>query len=156
MDLNRQQAFFQALEGQIEALGLQKNWVTGSGTPQLGDTLRILVPVTDQGDVVLMELMAVALNEETELLQFYTTMVMEIGPGYEQLEQKLVEWNFLCPVGAFGIFTEGRQFYHKYTIPLFREIDAETLAEQTISVLELIYEVISAKFPQVVQLSGDV
>ena len=70
------------------------------------------------------------IDEETDLLQFYTTMVMELDVDHGQLAQTLVQWNFLCPLGAFGIFEEGNQLYHKYGIVLNGTEELDELAEQ--------------------------
>lgn len=153
MDLSDQKTFFQMLGDKLDGLGLQTAPAAGSGQPQVGDTLRILVPVTEDGDVVLMELMVASLNEETDLLQFYTTLIMELGPGYEALSKALMQWNFLCPLGSFGIFEQEKQLYHKYGIPVSPKGDAGELAEQTLSILALLYDVISKQFPAAVRLS---
>ena len=41
-------------------------------------------------------------------------MIVEIGPGYEALKEMLLDWNLTARLGAFGIYRQQRQLYHKY------------------------------------------
>ena len=153
MDLAKQKQFFQILEQKLNGMGMQTAAAAGAGAPQIGDTLRVLVPITDEGEAVLLELMAASIDEETDLLQFYTTMVMELDVDHGQLAQTLVQWNFLCPLGAFGIFEEGNQLYHKYGILLTGEEELDRLAEHVIQILSVLYEVLEQKFPAAKEFS---
>ena len=153
MDLAKQKQFFQILEQKLNGMGMQTAAAGGAGAPQVGDAMRVLVPITDEGDAVLLELMAASIDEETDLLQFYTTMVMELDVDHGQLAQTLVQWNFLCPLGAFGIFEEGNQLYHKYGILLTGEEELDRLAEHVIQILSVLYEVIEQKYPLAVEFA---
>lgn len=154
MDLVRQKELFQILERKLNDMGMQTATAPGAGAPQVGDTLRVLVPITDGGDAVLMELMAAVIDEETDLLQFYTTMVMELDVDRGQLAQTLLQWNFLCPLGAFGVFEEGGQLYHKYGVLLTGEEELEELTERVILILSVLYEVIEQKYPLAREFAG--
>ena len=44
----------------------------------LSETLRVMMPVTDEGDPCLLEVMISNFVEEADLLIFYTTMVAKI------------------------------------------------------------------------------
>ena len=153
MDLAKQKQFFQILEQKLNGMGMQTAAAAGAGAPQIGDTLRVLVPITDEGEAVLLELMAAAIDEETDLLQFYTTMVMELAADRGQLARTLMQWNFLCPLGSFGVFEEGNQLYHKYGILLTGEEELERLAEHVIQILSVLYEVLEQKFPAAKEFS---
>ena len=153
MDLATQKQFFQILEQKLNGMGMQTAAAAGAGAPQIGDTLRVLVPITDEGEAVLLELMAAAIDEETDLLQFYTTMVMELAADRGQLARTLMQWNFLCPLGSFGVFEEGNQLYHKYGILLTGEEELDRLAEHVIEILSVLYEVLEQKFPAAKEFS---
>ncbi|HJB53050.1 MAG TPA: YbjN domain-containing protein [Candidatus Oscillibacter pullicola] len=153
MDLAKQKQFFQILEQKLNGMGMQTAAAAGAGAPQIGDTLRVLVPITDEGEAVLLELMAAAIDEETDLLQFYTTMVMELAADRGQLARTLMQWNFLCPLGSFGVFEEGNQLYHKYGILLTGEEELDRLAEHVIEILSVLYEVLEQKFPAAKEFS---
>ncbi len=153
MDLAKQKQFFQILEQKLNGMGMQTAAAAGAGAPQIGDTLRVLVPITDEGEAVLLELMVAAIDEETDLLQFYTTMVMELAADRGQLARTLMQWNFLCPLGSFGVFEEGNQLYHKYGILLTGEEELDRLAEHVIEILSVLYEVLEQKFPAAKEFS---
>ena len=153
MDLAKQKQFFQILEQKLNGMGMQTAAAAGAGAPQIGDTLRVLVPITDEREAVLLELMAAAIDEETDLLQFYTTMVMELAADRGQLARTLMQWNFLCPLGSFGVFEEGNQLYHKYGILLTGEEELDRLAEHVIQILSVLYEVIEQKYPLAVEFA---
>lgn len=153
MDLAKQKQFFQILEQKLNGMGMQTAAAAGAGAPQIGDTLRVLVPITDEGEAVLLELMAAAIDEETDLLQFYTTMVMELAADRGQLARTLMQWNFLCPLGSFGVFEEGNQLYHKYGILITGEEELDRLAEHVIQILSVLYEVLEQKFPAAKEFS---
>ena len=153
MDANGVKKFQDAMAEKIHALDVETAYVDG-GDGQIGGTLRALLPVTDAGDASLMEIMVTEFEEGSDLLLFYTTMIVEIGPGYEALKEMLLDWNLRCPMGAFGIFRQARQFYHKYTVPVPKDAEPEALAEKAMELLEMLYEVISRQFPEAVRLSG--
>ena len=153
MVLAKQKQFFQILEQKLNGMGMQTAAAAGAGAPQIGDTLRVLVPITDEGEAVLLELMVAAIDEETDLLQFYTTMVMELAADRGQLARTLMQWNFLCPLGSFGVFEEGNQLYHKYGILLTGTEELDELAERVILILSVLYEVIEQKYPLAVEFA---
>ena len=123
--------------------------------PQIGDTLRAMVPVDDEGNMVLLEVLAGEYNENTILIQIYSTMIAEIGPGYEALKEMLLEWNLVCPIGAFGIYRENRQFYHKYNYLIPSDGDAKENAMSIFYIIHLVRDVIAGIFADVVRLSGN-
>ena len=122
---------------------------------QLGDTLRVLLPVDETGNIVLMEIMALPYTEDALLLQLYSTMIAEIGPGYEALKEMLLDWNLNSPLGAFGIYRQGRQFFHKYNYPMPADGDPKEMAVEVFYIIHLIRDVIGQIFPDAVRLSGN-
>ncbi len=154
MELDQYNGLLQALEAELNRLGLETALGEGSGLPQLGGTLRALLPVTDGGAAAMMEIMCVQINEDTAILQFYTTLVMEIKADQAPLREELVRMNFLCPIGSFGIFEGLKQCYHKYSVILAGESAAQTVADDAMTALELIYEEISRYFPEITRFAG--
>ena len=59
------------------------------------------------------------IDDDAVLLQLYTTLLADAGPGRSELEKALDALNFQSAIGAFGFFQD--HFYHRYTIPLFNE-----------------------------------
>ena len=153
MQSNQQQLFLKRLEEKLQRLGLKTVVEPGGGAPQIGDTLRTLLP-TGEGEAVLMEFTLTSYDERSDLLHFYTTILMHMEGEGAPLRSALLEWNILCPLGAFGIFLEGGQFYHKYTLPVPQDILPETLAEQAMYLADLIMDVITDRYPEIVRLGG--
>ena len=147
-------AFLNELEELLKKMGYQTARLDGEA-PQIGDTVRVMLPVDDEGNFVLLEVLAGEYNKETLLIQIYTTMIAEIGPGYEALKEMTLEWNLVCPIGAFGIFRQNRQFYHKYNYLLPTEGEPKDRAMEVFYVIHLIRDVIAEIFPDVVKLSGN-
>ena len=67
----------------------------------------------------------------------------------------LLDWNLTCPLGAFGIYRQGRQFYHKYNYPMPTEGDPKQMAVEIFFIIHLIRDVIAGIFPDAVRLSGN-
>jgi len=145
--------FLNALEDILKEVGMQTAVLEGA-EPQIGNTLRALLPVTDAGDVVLTEVMMGPCTEDALLLQLYSTMIMEIGPGYEALKEMLLDWNLTAQLGAFGIYRQQRQLYHKYNYIIPIDADPEEMAEEIFYLMKLVLTVISERFPDAVRLSG--
>ena len=146
-------AFLNELEELLKKMGYQTARLDGEA-PQIGDTVRVMLPVDDEGNFVLLEVLAGEYNKETLLIQIYTTMIAEIGPGYEALKEMLLDWNLTCPIGAFGIYRQGRQFYHKYNYLLPTDGDEKEMAAEVFYVIHLARDVIAEIFPDAVRLSG--
>ena len=153
MDATQMNATLDALEARLKTLNVETARQKGE-EDQIGDTLRALLPVTDAGDMVLMELAATPFDEGMALLHLYTTLIMEIGPGYEALKEMMLDWNLDSPIGAFGIFRPERQFYHSYTFPFPADVTVEDLTEEAYYLIGQCYAVIASVFPDAVRISG--
>ena len=151
MDVNN---FFTELEELLKKMGYETATLKGQ-EPQLGNTLRAMVPVDEVGNKVLLEVLAGQYNEHTLLIQIYSTMIAEIGPGYEALKEMTLDWNLTCPVGAFGIYRQNRQFYHKYNYLMPADTDQKQMAMEIFYIIHLVRDVIAEIFPDVVRLSGN-
>ncbi len=153
MNIEDVKQFQRVLEARLKVLTLETAYFD-NGPESIGDTLRVLLPVTDAGDIVLTEILVTPWVEDCNLLHFYSTIIVEIGPGYEALKEMMLDWNLACPLGAFGIYRPARQFYHKYTLALPLDTDMAALPDRAFFLLNLIAAVISERFPEAVKLSG--
>ncbi|MBQ6502408.1 MAG: hypothetical protein IJI57_00670 [Flexilinea sp.] len=151
MDIN---VFFTELEALLKKMEYETATLKGEEI-QLGNTLRAMMPVDEAGNMVLLEVMALPYTDDALLVQIYSTMIAEIGPGYEALKEMLLDWNLTCPLGAFGIYRQGRQFYHKYNYPMPTEGDPKQMAVEIFFIIHLIRDVIAGIFPDAVRLSGN-
>lgn len=146
--------FQNALENLLKQVGVQTAVLEGV-EPQIGNTLRALLPVTEAGDVVLTEVMMGPYTDDALLLEIYSTMIVEIGPGYEALKEMLLDWNLTAALGAFGIYRQQKQLYHKYNYIIPADADPEEMAEEIFYLINLVLGVISERFPDSVRLSGN-
>ncbi len=155
MDLTGVHAFLHALDGKVQELGIQTNYVEGISRPQIGDTLRILMAVTKEGHPVVTEFMITEMAADYDLLIIYSTVLAKLGKRGSELPQKLLEWNILSPMGHYGIYEEENQLYHKYSMPIPVDTDPEALAEKAMDLLGLIYEQLSAQYTELAEYSVD-
>jgi hypothetical protein len=146
--------FLTELEKLLQKMEYETALIKGEN-PQLGDSLRALVPVDKAGNKILLEVMSFPYGDHARLVQIYSTMIMEIGPGYEALKEMLLEWNLTCPIGAFGIFRQDRQFYHKYNYLMPSDADPKEMAPEVFFIIHLVRDVIANVFPDAVRLSGN-
>ncbi len=152
MDLSGAYAFFHDLEGRIKDLGLRTSYVEGIRSPQIGDTLRVLMPLSaEEGHPVLTEFMITELAADYNLLLIYSTFIAPIGERRDELTQKLIDWNLICPMGHFGIYEEEDQLYHKYTLPFPVDTSPETLADLADGLLGLIFELLSGRYDELAE-----
>ena len=148
MDLNTVHHTFAKLEDLLHELGIETAYVEGVGGPQIGDTLRILLPVTEEGHPVLTEIMITEFTDDLDLLHIYSTLIVRCNENIAELSKQLSEWNILCPLGAYGVYEEDevRQLFHKYTFPLDKNDD--DCSEQAMALLELIHGILSEQYAQ--------
>ena len=141
------------LEARFRKLNIETARLSGEEN-QIGDTLRALLPVTKAGDHVLLEVMVTRLDEDMDLLDLFTSLIMEVGPGYEELKETMLDWNLDSPIGAFGIYRPSKTFYHRYTFPFPCDALPEELATQAAYLIDRCYDVVAAVFPEAVRISG--
>lgn len=141
------------LESRFKKLNVETAWLEG-GEDQIGDTFRALMPVNKSGDCVLLEVMVTPLDEVMDLLDIFISLIMKVGPGYEQLKEAMLEWNIDSPIGAFGVCGPDRTFYHRYTFPFPSDALPDELAEQTAYLIDQCYAVAARVFPEAVRISG--
>lgn len=122
--------------------------------PDISEMLRTMMPVDAAGNRILLEVIAVEYNEHTFMIQIYTTLLMEIGPGLEALKEKLTNWNLTCPIGAFGIYTGENQLYHKYNYLMPSDEDLKDMAAEIFYIIHLIMEVITDIYAEAAEISA--
>lgn len=140
MDATLQKQLFDLLEEELTAAGLKTAAEAGSGAPQIGDGMQVLLAVTERAVPALMELMVVHLPDGADLLQMYTTLSVPDG-GADRVREALPGANFYCPVGSFGLFHDD-QLYHKHTLVLGEDQGAEALCQDAMNTLMALYNVL--------------
>ena len=66
--------FFKLLQEDIKETEMQTNLIPPHD--DLSETLRVLMPVTDEGDPCLLEIMVSNFVEEADMVIFYTTLIV--------------------------------------------------------------------------------
>ncbi|MBR6738881.1 MAG: hypothetical protein IKL99_04345, partial [Oscillospiraceae bacterium] len=101
MDLSTQKELFTMIKNELDATGMDTVYVQSTGGVQVGDSLRVLLPMDDNGSPALMDFTAAVLGNDADILQYYTTLTLELGAGKAELEQAMSSLNFYCPIGSF-------------------------------------------------------
>ena len=152
MHIAMQQELFELVEKEIRETGMDTASLPGTGGSQVGNTLRVLLPLTDEAHPAILDIMAATLNEGTDIIQFYATLTLEVGSGREELEKALPGLNFFCPVGSFGIFRRA-QLYYKYSMLLRESQSAEQLCADVLDTLAAFYQVLDERYPLAMRLA---
>lgn len=80
--------------------------------------------IGDYGGAFMTEvnLLTVYKDEPVGAMQFYSTVSAEIREElFPSIEDRLNELNALCIFGAFGLYKEGKQIFHRYVMPVALE-----------------------------------
>ena len=153
MDKEQVRVMLGELETRFKKLNVETAWLAG-GENQIGDTLRALLPVTKEGGHVLLEVMVDPLDADTDLLDIFISIIMEVGPGYEELKEAMLEWNIDSPIGYFGVYRQSRTFFFRYTYPFPAVLPPEDLAVEAAYLIDVCAAVTSAVYPEAVRISG--
>ena len=89
---------------------------------------------------------------ENDLLEFYTTMFTEVEDVITDLSVEIPAWNFLCPLGSFGIFEEEGHLYHKYGLPFSGDTETEKFAKDSVAVMKFLFDIIADKYAAVLEM----
>ena len=156
MDASQVKQFQKSLEEKLRERKLETAYVDGGGGLQEGDILRVLLPMNDTNvkNVALLEVMVTHYTEDSDLLTLCTTILSEIGPGFEALKERIFDWNLNIPLGAFGIYRQEKQMYHKYTLPFPVDTAPEALAERAMDLLGLIYDALAVFYEDAMRIGG--
>ena len=148
MDIDQ---FLNELENLLKEDGMKTGMFEGTEV-QIGNTLRAMLPVTDDGDCVLLEVMAAPYSEDAHLLQIFSTILTDVGPKYEALLDRMQDWNLVCPLGAFGIYKQMMHLYHKYNYLIPVDVAPKEMAEEILYIIDLVQEAIMQVYPDAVRL----
>jgi len=117
------------LEKRFAELGFETS-INESGLPrqtQIGNTFRVLLPVTERGENILTQLRLGKLTDKLFNLQIYSTVFPKIDKN-SSIAGKTDIINLATPVGAFGLFSMGDYYelYHKYSILIPQCVDLQS------------------------------
>ncbi len=139
MNSTVQNEIFAHLYGEFHKLNLNVSRISGASGNQLGDTMRVLIAVTQAAKPAVMDLTVANLSEEQSILQIYITLADAVRAPAE-LDKALRAVNFFCPVGSFGMYEQ--QLYHKYALVLDENLTPELMAFDAINAIAAVYTVL--------------
>ncbi|QHI72604.1 hypothetical protein [Aminipila terrae] len=155
MSLDMKKSVIKALQNRIEELNIE-NKIKEDFPFEGFDTLCTLTGVAD-GMSVLTETTVLDWNEENFIVQFYSTIAVNLKDSVmEELFKATEKLNILCPFGNFGIYREENQFYHKFSVLLEKDLEEKEFVNKIIKNLEAVFDAISDKVPLLaVFITGD-
>ena len=119
-----------------------------------GPMLRMGVPLLENGEgQVLVEVCALTYNDQIDIIQIYSTLLPQPGPGLEALRAKLNEWNLVAVAGAYGIYDKLGQLYHKYNVAVDAGEGLEAKADQAILGICVALDEMSGRIEEALALS---
>jgi len=152
MTTEKRIAIFQALkQGLTEEMGYQVAIETVNGR----EMLRFTAPMfEDNTGYVLFELCQMNYDENFELFQIFSTMIMSVGPGMDKLRAALNDWNLTALLGAYGIYEELGQLYHKYNVVIGLDDTPDSIVGQLLSALYIAMDEIERRLADAIALSS--
>lgn len=110
----------------------KENFSTELKQSEQGPVLRTVIPLLEEDEQgqVLVEICALTYNDQIDLIQIFSTMLLEPGPGLDALRAQLNDWNLVAIAGAYGIYEKMGQLYHKYNVAIDNTWNLEGKADQ--------------------------
>lgn len=133
----------------------QEDFSTELTDSQQGPVLRTVIPLleNEQGQV-LVEICALTYNDQIDLIQIFSTMLLEPGPGLDALRAQLNDWNLVAIAGAYGIYEKMGQLYHKYNVTIDTTLDLESKAAQAFLGLCVALDEMCGRIGEAISLSA--
>lgn len=156
MDLEFRQNFLQGLQARFEALEIEQRYsVEGEGGEAM-PMLRALFSTTGNGEgQITTDILFFPADYGVELLQIYSTIALNIKDGaIDELFKLFNALNFVCPIGAFGVYLEGGHVYHKYNMTLNPASGLEKCLDDLEAVLAQILSGIGPRYQLIHSISS--
>ena len=136
-----------ALKAWFDARGDENARTEVDGVPML----RAMVPLLGGGrGLVLMEIFVIPYGEGTELLQFYTTVTKEDGPGMDDLRRAANAWNLSALAGGYGIYEPAGQLFHRHTVALATDLPQQAREETALEARYVTVDEITRRLPEAI------
>ncbi|MCC8157048.1 MAG: hypothetical protein LUC21_07765 [Oscillospiraceae bacterium] len=107
----------------------------------------------DETGQVYMEICFLDYSEEVTIAQVYTTLLMEPGPGLAAIREKLGEWNLHSFSGAYGIYEEQGQLYHKQNISFINEAAVDDQVDLLFAGICVALDEMTRRLPEAVAMN---
>lgn len=120
------------------------------------DTLRLLFSIGEDSDnPAVMNVAIHQLENELQLLQFYTIVETDVEEGtLSELLYFVNQLNFVVPLGSFCYFGENCQVYHKYSLIVDEPVDMDTFVTTTVALMNFILNILDSCCEGIYQAVG--
>lgn len=142
------------------ALDILKEWLEEEEfEPTFVDTngirmLRVMVPLLEDGrGLVLMEICTLDYSDDTSLIQIYSTMTPEAGPGIDGLRKAVNGWNLNTLAGAYGIYEKLGQLFHRHIVAVPADAEPVEEAEAALRGICMCMDEMVRRFPEALSLN---
>jgi len=117
--------------------------------------LRCLAPLfEDDKGYVLIEICELDYDENFELFQIYSTLIMEPGQGLDELRKTVNVWNLTSTLGAYGIYEAMGQLFHKYNVVVGVDDDVDMVVGQVFAALYTAMNEMGSKLAEAINISN--
>ena len=94
-------------------------------------------------------------DKDVEAMQIFSTLSADIREElFPSIEERLNELNSLCVFGAFALFRDGKQIFHKYVVPVSDE-NMEITVKNLQTVWKEIFSTICYLLPYILIISNE-
>lgn len=105
---------------------------------------------------VYMEICIIDYSDELSVAQVYSTMIPKPGPHSDDLNGYLADWNLHSAAGAYGLYGDQKQLYHKLNIALVNSESVESRANALFAGICLAMDEMARRLPEAFQIAfGD-
>lgn len=143
-------AYNEALDAEMKRIGYD----TFRRTDEKGiEYVCFLLPVNDNGDVVLTELCVFSASDYCYGMQFYSTIAGKFENRLPELETAIARWNLDC-FGTYGIYYSGMNLYHRQINVMDAEETPEKAARLALYTIAIIRGEINGRIEAVRECIG--
>ncbi len=148
-----QDEFLSLLEEELSAHEIETIRITENEELPI---LRVILPLfEDNRGTILMDICIFDYPEKIRLVQIYSTLLTDLGEKRHALQSVLNGWNTVAAAGAYGIYEDEDQLFHKYNVISDTEEDVEDVADRTLIAALVASEEISIRLPEAYALVDD-
>lgn len=132
--------------------------------PQLGEGdlaeqngtlfLRLFPALLEDGTGhVYMEICLAPYSDELTVAQIYSTLIPKSGPHTDQLAAHFADWNLHSLAGAYGLYGDDQQLYHKQNVALINGESEESHIKTLLASVSLAMDEMARRLPEAIQIA---
>ena len=111
---------------------------------------------TDGSGRVYMEVCVLDYSDELSIGQVYSTMIPKPGPHSDDLKEHFADWNLHSAAGAYGLYGDQKQLYHKQTVALINDESVDSQSQALFACIGMCMDEMSRHLHEAIQIAfGD-